>query len=164
MIPLHKVPRGLLELLRARTLGRSPDELANAVIANVDATEMYGSDLCVVASDSGGAGSINRTVTGTSANMGRLLGMSGQVTIGAAAGTQVRLLLQYSPGPQFSAVIVADRVITAPVAAAVYAVSVQFPRALVFNPGATFTFTTSGDAAGADHTPVRRDLFENYAV
>ena len=162
-LPLHKSPVGLLDLLKLRTLGRNPEWLNEVVGPILDATNFYGADLQVVASDSGGAGAMSRSVSGTAARPGRLLAMSGQVTVGAAAGTQIRLLVSYTPGPSFSAVILATEVITAPVAGAVYAVAAVLPSPIVFAPGAGFTFTVAGDAAGADHTPVRRDLFENYA-
>lgn len=160
---LHKVPAGLLDLLRLRTLGRAPDQFSDSVLATVESSNFYGADVMVVASDSGGAGAVSRSVTGTAARPGRLFAMSGQITIGAAAGTALRLLLSFSPGPQFSSVIVAQEVWT-PVAAGVFCVSIVFPSPIVFLAGASFTFTTAGDAGGADHTPVRRELFENLTA
>jgi hypothetical protein len=165
MIPLHKVPRGLLDLLRARTLGRNPDELGNVVTSIVDATSMYGSDLQVVASDALAAGAINRTITGSATFPGRLLAIGGQIVMGAAAGTFLRLRISYSPGPSFLAVPLIEQTYTAPalVNGSTYTTGILLPSPLVFAPGAQFTFSTIGDAAGADHVPTMRSLFENYA-
>jgi len=165
MIPLHKVPRGLLDLIRGRTLGLNPSELSSVVLAAIDATSMYGSDLQVVASDALAAGAINRTITGSSTFPGRLLAIGGQIVMGAAAGTFLRLRISYSPGPSFLAVPLIEQTYTAPalVAGSVFTTGIQLPSPLVFPSGAQFTFSTIGDAAGADHVPTMRSLFENFA-
>lgn len=164
MIPLHKVPRGLLEVIRARSLGFNPDGLEQAVRATLNATPMYGSDLQVVATSSTAAGAVSQTLTGTAQFPGRLLAMSGELVFGASAGTVIRLYLAYSPGPSFQPVYVADRHIIPTVGATFpQRVTVLFPEPIVFAAGAQFIFTSQGDAGGADHVLTRRDLFENYA-
>lgn len=165
MIPLHKVPRGLLELLRARTLGANPAELAGVVAATVNATPMYGSDLQTVQSETGAAGAIDRTLQTVMTVSGRLLAMHGQVAVGAGAGTYLRMFLGYSPGPNLPIVWLADRYVT-PTGGAnnPFIISTGLlPEPIVFSPGAAFSFIVEGDAAGADHVPIRRDLFESYA-
>lgn len=164
MIPLHKVPRGLLELLKLRTLGRSPDTISNTAIAVIESTPFYGADMQVAANETSSAAALSRTMTGTAANQGRLIAMAAEVVMGAAAGTQVRIALSYSPGPQYPSVWVASTVITAPVAAASYHLSALLPEPVVFGAGATFTVQVAGDAGGADHVVRRRELFENYAI
>lgn len=167
MIPLHKVPQGLLGLLRARTLGRNPDELASVVSTIVNATPHYGSDLQVTAQTVSGAGAISQTLTGTATFPGRLIAMGGFVTVGAAAGTRLTWAFVYSPSPQFAnqPVCLGSGSYAAPILAA--GVQLQFgitlPEPIVFGPGSTFTLFTVGDAGGADHNTGRRDLFENYA-
>lgn len=164
MIPLHKASRGLLELLRARTLGRNPDVLSSTVMPSIESTGFYGADLQVVATQVSAAGAMTRTLDGVAANMGRLFSASATIVVGAAAGTQIRLEFLYRPSAAFSFIPLASTVITAPVAAAVYRCAVLLPEPLIFLPGAEFRAGSAGDAAGADHVLQRAEFFENYAI
>lgn len=161
--PLLKVPRGLLDLLRIRTLGRNPDAVDFSIKPTIDATEHYGSDLVVVDSTSIGAGAITRTCAGTSTFPGRLIAMGGFVVVGAAAGTQIRMMLSVGTQANITGVPVGEVYITAPVIGATYTVSAVLSKPIVFGPGWQFILTVQGDAGGADHTILLRSLFENYA-
>jgi hypothetical protein len=166
MIPLHKVPAGLLSLLRARTLGTNPTELSGAVVAIINSTPHYGSDLQVVDSFSPGAGAINASLVRSQTFPGRMIAMSGRVTLGAAVGTFLRLRVQYSPGPSWAGVTLHTESYSAPLLAAgsTYEIGLALPEPIVFSAGALMTFEVIGDAAGADHVPTVRTLFENYAA
>lgn len=160
--PLHKAPEGLLQLMRLRTLGANPNQFDEVAGAFIEVANFYGSDLLVSSTVTDAAGAISQTSTGTAQFPGRLFAMSGQITVGAAAGTNLRLILRFAPNVAFPPVTVADRVVT-PVANASFHISVLFPSPIVFKAGAQFVLSTSGDAAGADHVLTRRDLLENYA-
>ena len=164
MIPLHKASRGLLELLRARTLGRNPDELSSVVTPTIDSTGYYGCDLQVSALQVSAAGAMTRTLDGVATNAGRLFSVSATIVVGAAAGTQIRLEYLYRPSAAFSFIPLASTVITAPVAAAVYRCAALLPSPIIFLPGAEFRAGTAGDAGGADHVIQRQEFFENYAI
>lgn len=161
--PLHKTPRGLLELFRLRTLGANPPLFGELVEPGIDVAEFYGADLQTVATQDSGPVALPTGLEGTALFPGRLLQMSAFVTMGAAAGTQVRLTLEYSPNPALTSVQIGFAVIDAPQAGATYTVVARLTRPIVFLPGAQFFAFVSGDAAGADHVLTRRDFFENYA-
>lgn len=165
---LPKVPRGLLEIVKARAQGRAPADLSDVVTAIIDATSMYGSDMQTGQTTQLGAGAISRTVTASMSSPftapGRMLMCSGAVTMGAAAGTQVRISIAYRHTLGAQQTFNEQRVITAPVAGAFYVVPIVYPSPIVYGPGAQWTLTVEGDAAGADHTMLLHQLFENYAA
>ena len=159
-MPLQKAPRGILELLRLRTLGDNQNKFSDTLDASVDATNFYGADLQVVSTDSL-VGAITRTVTSVATVPGRILGLSGICTIGAAAGTRLSMRISYAPNPSANPVVLGFDTRT-PVIGADFAVVAAFSTPIVFLPGARWDFTTQGDAAGADHQQILRCLFEQY--
>lgn len=160
--PLNKAPRGILEILRLRTLGKNPQFFSEVAQAFIDTTEYYGADLLVSSSKALGAGAMTRTTQETYTVPGRLFAVSGVLIVGAAAGTQIRLSLSMTPPGSSADVGIGELIVTAPVIGASYQVSSRLPKPMVCLPGTVFNFSTAGDAAGADHQPFLRTLFEQY--
>lgn len=163
---LPKVPRGLLEIVRARAGGKAPDQLSDVIVGMIDSTAMYGADLVTGFSATQAASAIGTGVTLNSTALtspGRGLHLAGTVNIGAAAGTQLRMTLGviHVQGATFHAL--ETTVITAPVVGASYRITYSWPYPHVFLEGCAWQLVTSGDAGGADHTFQLQLLFENYS-
>lgn len=160
--PLHKSPAGLLELLRLRTLGRQPGLFSEQVSSVVESTEFYAADLVINGSEDGAAGAINQTFLGAAApTYRRYLGLSGQLIMGAAAGTVISVGIGFRSPAAAANVAWGTLNLNTPVAAMVYRVHAQFPIPLVLPPGSQPMIQTSGNAAGADHVLQLRYCFHN---
>jgi hypothetical protein len=152
--PLHKSPRGLLELFRLRTLGAQPSSFAELVAPVVNVDEFYSSDL--LRSDlSNVVGALAPlTVAVVITEPIKLYGLTASFIMGAAGGTQLAVQISINlPATASPAWVVAgnrwQEAALAP--AALYPVAVLFPRPLVLPAGARFLAQAFGNAAGADH-------------
>lgn len=88
--PLHKSPAGLLELLRLRTLGASPNTLSEEVRPSFDSTEFYAADLKLLNDETATVGALAALdnvllLTGPT----RVHAIGGRLAIGAAAATNL---------------------------------------------------------------------------
>lgn len=167
--PLHKAPAGLLELMRLRTQGAAPPQFAEDVRAVIVANEHYGADL----QSTGGlslVGALPVTLVGTigtgqtPAGASRVMGLSAELTLGAAAGT--RLLVRVGVRQNAAAVInwLGASYFTAGLAAGVPFVCVAFmPVPLILQPGFQTVAQAVGDAAGADHNLDLRSMIQLLA-
>lgn len=168
--PLHKSPRGLLELFRLRTLGRQPDRFGDTVVPVVEVGEFYAADLKLVSTPAlttgaiGGAGmSSTLTLTGPI----RVHAAGAVVVCGAAAMTNVTVtveVLRQSPaGPPTLGCPLVSYFFPAINAGARVGVGVPIGRSWVLLPGAAMGIIAriSGTAAGADHTVQASTLIDN---
>lgn len=167
--PLHKSPRGLLELFRLRTLGRQPDQFGDTVVPVVEAGEFYAADLKLISTATattgaiGGAGMSNTlTLTGPI----RLHAAGAVVICGAAAMTNVtitvELLRQNAAGTVLGCPL-GCYFFPAINAGARIGVGVPIARSWVLLPGASMAVIVriSGTAAGADHSIQPSTLIDN---
>lgn len=162
--PLHKAPVGLLELYRLRTQGAAPPMFGDQVTPTADTRGMYGADLQTVDTQNA-TGAINAgglAVGRVFQFPGRLLVTSGAIIVGAAAGTQIQIFLQYRPQASLTFVTLGMTIIDAPRIGALYAAIPNFAEPLVFPSGSEFRIFVQGDAGGADHFVQRDTLFENF--
>jgi len=160
VFPLHKVPLGLLELLRARTLGRAPDIFSNTVTPIVDATDFYAGDLLRSSTSAPTVGALaNLTEDFLLTGPISLRALSGTVVVGAAGGTNlcisigVSLQLTFVTLAQFNWPVVA--------AAQICRVGIPIPGRYVIPPGASLFAQASGTVAGVDHSLSVAGLIEN---
>lgn len=157
---LDKSPLGLLELFRLRTLGRAPDEFTNAVSPTVDVTDFYGADLLASVAENSAPGAIGAGIfAAVAAFPRRYIALSGNIVIGAAAGTFVNLRLAIqNPGALVVTAIETTLNIT-PAAGQTYSIAAKISRGLVLPAGWTVGLIVGGDAAGADHVAQIRYTF-----
>lgn len=149
-MPLHKAPLGLLEIFRLRTLGRNPDEFGSQVIPVTDVTDNYGLDLLSGVAENAAAGVVSQFLTSVvSANARRYIAVSGNITIGAAAGTYLTMGIGYQlpNSPNF---FYLNTTTITPVIGGVYRIAAGISP-LLLPPGHAVFFSTNGNAAGADH-------------
>lgn len=162
MFALSKVPRGLLELLRLRTDGRMPDLFNNAVQPCVDSTPFYGSDLLIPASSTPTVGALNPALVEslTTTALVSVLSLGGQLTIGAAAATNIQVgwgvLL---PGQTVDSIL-GSQFLAQQAIGAIAQFGSSFNR-LVLPIGSTLYVIASGTAAGADHSLRISGVLEN---
>lgn len=160
--PLHKAPRGLLEIFRLRTLGAQPNLFAELVQPVTDVTDFYGVDTLVEVNENSVApGTIIDGLTSVPAEFARrLIAVSGAVVIGANAGTFVDLSLGINlPGFVFAPVRIAEKFVNPTAVGGGYTVTATFPP-LMLPAGHTLTVACSGDATGNDHVFNIRYLFQ----
>lgn len=161
--PLHKAPRGLLELFRLRTTGSQPNLFAETVSPVVDVTEHYIADQLRTAAATPIVGNLNAGQYLTAGPLGplggggavlALYGFTGSVTLGAAPGTWLAISLMLEipvAGPPATLAFMRwDD--TQLVAASFYETCIVLPRPLILPGGSTYGAYAEGDAAGADHT------------
>lgn len=159
--PLHKSPKGLLELFRLRTLGAQPNSFVEGVAGVVDITEFYSNDLQGIGQSSFAAENFPMSVVFTEERVTRYLAINGGVTMGAAGGTWLKMTLCYRPTPASTAnVAVASSLVANPVATQLYRFQLVFANPWVLPAGAQWLLFAESDAAGADHTPMIRTLVQ----
>lgn len=160
--PLQKGPNGLLELFRLKTQGEQPTAFDDTVAPSVDVTEAYGQDVQIVSNDSLTNVTVTQTIVATVglAQRGgaRILNASGFIQLGAAAGTQVRMLLGIRNRSVEGLCYIGENVITAPVAGGYYAVVSSLTVAPWLPSGGQIVLEVQGNAAGADHILALRTL------
>jgi hypothetical protein len=152
--PLHKSPKGLLELFRLRTLGAQPSQFGEAIAPVVDVDEFYSSDLLrtELSNVTGALAPLQIAITLTEPT--KLYGLTAAFIMGAAGGTVLTVAISMnlpalaSPawllaGEQFQAAALAP--------ASLYPVAVLFPRPLIAPAGTQIIAQAFGNAAGADH-------------
>src|SRR5262245_21666376 len=162
--PLQKYPKGLLELLRLRTEGFQPGEFGSAVIPGVVANEHYGADLQFTSQDLSGpvpfpyAGNFVIGAGAAAPGPIRLMNVSCEIVIGAAAGTRLlaRIGIQ-TPASSSPTTWVAAQQFT-PSIEQTFAFLTNFPVPFVLMPGTGIALRVDGDAAGNDHSVNFRSL------
>lgn len=158
--PLHKAPKGLLELFRLRTLGAQPLEFAEAVAPVVEISDFYTQDQRVVTSTAAGVGALlpelfaQQQFVNAPLTSGRLLAIGARFQVGAAAATNVAggiVLTSGSTsvalGSWFYAGLAAGQVVRWGVIVPRWVLPLQGPTGTYF-----VSATVSGTAAGADHS------------
>lgn len=164
--PLYKSPRGLLEALKLRTVGKNPDRFSEMVQPTVDVLDMYTADVLFTAAVATGAAAYPFNSTLDVAFTRRFLGVSASITMGAAPGTRLTIRIGVAvPSSSSPAVIVAYGAQTAPflVAGGNFSVFALFPRPLVLTAGCQIVTVAESDAAGADHQLSVRFLSDNLS-
>lgn len=157
---LHKASLGLLELFRLRTLGRNPSFFSDTITGVCDVTEFYGCDLLSSVAETAAAAAIGPMSSAVAANPRRYLCMQGQVTIGAAAGTFLRLQIGFNHQGVSQALAIATYT---PVVGQTFAVTTgKIPGGLVLPPGDFLQLIVLSDAGGVDHVNAMRYTFNVF--
>jgi hypothetical protein len=165
---LQKIPPGFLDLMDLKTDGGNPPLFSDELRGVVDLTDMYSADKLITGQWNGSAGAVSRTYTilGTLPvlQLARLRAVGGGFTMGAAAGTFLRLTLgiriastTFAPPPT---VPLFFESYVPPIAAITHYVGGYLSRPLVVQPGSELVLISRGDAAGVDHIPSVLALFE----
>jgi len=152
--PLHKSPRGLLELFRLRTLGANPPQFGDQIVPMVEVSEFYAFDLKTCSGSSPTTGAI------TGAGLSDTLTLSGPVRVhwaganfivGAAGATNVYLSIEYADNG--GVIGLASQFFATLNALSNVRVSARL-GGLVFPAGNNqrFRATISGTGAGVDHS------------
>jgi len=89
--PLHKVPRGLLELLRGRTLGRTPDELGGIVTPTIETTAYYAADILLTSANTATTAAVPILSNYVTTAAFRVYAVGAVFVNGAAAGANMFL-------------------------------------------------------------------------
>lgn len=154
MFPLHKSPRGLLELFRLRTLGAQPSTFGQGVIGVSEVTEMYSADLKFALAGTAVVGSIAGALVADLVLTApvRLHGISGDITAGAAAITNAFMSLGVvfngvnGPGASLGGIFLPTIPAGLP---ARWGVAFH---PIVLDPSVRLRITAWGTAAGVDHS------------
>lgn len=169
MFPLHKAPRGLLELLRLRTGGEQPNEFDPRLIGVVEAGGFYGADILNVTNGvatTGAVPNLAKILTPAANQVGsafRLRAIAGRLTVGAAAFTaggywEVGITL----GPTATNVTLGNGQFGVAVATAQIGFGVDCD--LVLEGRWSLYSVVNGTAAGADHQLTCVGLVEPYLL
>lgn len=152
--PLDKAPRGLTNVLDLKTLGRQPDEFGLLLAPTFDAYEHYIADKLITVNSTMNPVSpsafpiSSQTVAGADV---MLKALSGVVTIGAAAGTRLDILLGVQiPSSSQSMCVLAFQRFT-PYIGGQFWLPVLFHRPFLLPAGSVLLLQAFSDAAGADH-------------
>lgn len=160
--PLHKAPRGLLELFRLRTLGEQPRLFSEIVQPVVDVTEFYGQDLKLPLSAAPTIGALPVTEDLVFTGPVRLHAIAAVLVVGAAAATNVTLECGIAFDVAGSRLRAPLQSIFLPSLAAGQRATVSTPTpAWVFQPGVIAYAFVAGTAAGADHQLDVRGIIDN---
>lgn len=164
MFPLHKSPRGLLELFRLRTQGSNPPRFGGEVVPVVEVGGFYSADLIFASNAAATVGSLaNLTTTLTLTADLRCHAVCGELVIGAAAATGVS-------GHVSLRIVTAGNTISAPLGSQVWAAipaggrvgfSAALPYPLMLRAGVALRAVVVGTAAGVDHSLTVSGLFAN---
>lgn len=163
---LQKAPRGLLDLFRLRTFGLQPDRFSNVIQPSVDVLAQYGSDLLQTTTSPPTVGALlNLTEAITFAERAHLLGISGLLTLGAAAGTnvyvEVGIQLPNNASPQH---VLGSIMFPAVAATQIVSVTGIVPgNGFVIGPQAQIYARAGGTAAGVDHSLQLTACYYNIA-
>lgn len=151
--PLHKSPRGLLELLRLRTLGAQPSLFSEGVQPVVVVNDHYAADLLVNSNHDLAAAAFPLVQTVTTAGVTRLMTFSVDVTLGAAVGTYLALSIGLQlPSSSNPVSWYGYQLFTAGlIAGEAYRLVANMPSPLILPSGAFLIAGASSNAAGADH-------------
>lgn len=160
---LQKTPYGLLDLFRLRTQGANPPQFGELVTPTADVTEFYGADLSQVFNYTPGAGAITQTLTFTQPSVRRILGISGEVNIGAAAGTVLRMRLGVRPAAG-NVVHWIGQSLPTPAIGVKFVVSAQAFVPYVLPAGAQVVLEVDGNAAGVDHQSAVRVFAQDLSI
>lgn len=161
MFELVKAPRGLLELFRLRTNGRQPDTFANVVAPTVDVTDFYGIDLAVCGASNTAAQALPTSNVQTLAQPVRLLALSAELTIGAAAGTRLAGRTGVRFNTSEAIVWLSAFSFQGTIAAgSAHVAGGWIPGGLILPQGAQLFVGFEGDNAGADHVVSARTLWQ----
>jgi len=163
--PLHKNAAGLLELLKAKNHASSPHWFGETLIPVLECREFYSTMQLLGTSGAATVGGlVNLTDTLQLTQPLGLKAISGQLTIGAAGGTNLRLDwgLFTSSGPTGEQITLGSDFVPSFVAGQVIGFGDWLPNWVPA--GGTLLFVrASGTAAGVDHSLDCNALIENYA-
>lgn len=142
----------LLQFLRIKG-GQGPSELSLRVDPSVDVADFYGSQQTVTVQEVQVPTGIGTGKLGTAATATRrYLAISGAITMGAAAGTRLQLVLGYSNDPAMANFVVLSSQTFTPAIGVTFRTGVSADRIML--PAQYFPFLiVIGDAGGADHVP-----------
>lgn len=150
--PLQKAPRGLLELLRLKTLGEQPNAFDRTVSPSIDITDFYANDVQQTFNVNNALAALPQTLTQPVTEPIRVLAMAAEMTLGAAAGTRLQVRVGVRSPQNTSTVWFASENVTAGLAAGLSYVAVGILSGpMVIPPGWTLVAHAVGDAGGADH-------------
>lgn len=162
--PLHKAPRGLLELFRLRTLGAQPAGFAETVQPVVEVGGFYAPDILITSNGTAAVGALANLTANLTLSADLLLyALSAELLIGAAAATNVSgfaAVRIQTAGVQVNCQL-ASRFFPAIPAGGRVGFGVPLGYPLMLRAGTVLRATVVGTAAGADHTLNVQGLFGN---
>lgn len=151
--PLHKVPLGLLELLRLKTLGRAPDQFSDTVLPTVEALESYAApELETTSGTAQVGGMVSHSSTITVGTFRWIWGVAGVLTMGAAPGTFVQWEVGFQTPGNAQPFVFGQGELRPIAAAAVIRFGAALPRPMVLRAGTAIFARVNGDGGGVDHT------------
>jgi len=146
-VPVQVAVDSLLQFLRVKG-GQGPNALSLDVSPSMDVTDFYGMQSLVTTNQTGAAAAIGNLFGPASTAPRRYVGISGNVTIGAAAGTWLTLGVGYQD-PTGAAVVLEANTFT-PIVGALYRIALKVDNLILPN-GYIPALFAAGNAGGADH-------------
>lgn len=140
---------GLLQFLRIKG-GQGPNALGLDVTPSMDVTDFYGAQSLVVTNQTGAAAALGNLFAPAANNQRRYIAISGNVTIGAAAGTWLTLGIGYVDPITGTAVVLQAQSFT-PVVGGLYRIAHDAQGFVLLPPPYAPAFFCAGNAGGADH-------------
>lgn len=148
---LQKAPAVLLDWFRLKTQGQNPTQFGDAVLPVVDVGSLYGAEMQAIGGSNSAAGAFPRLLTAVIGTASRYLGVAGSVTMGAAAGTQVRISVGVRIPRNAALFPLFDTYVAVPQAGRVYYAGGQLPYPIILPAQSQVEVLVDGDAGGADH-------------
>lgn len=168
-LPLHVVPKALLEIFRLRQFGRAPDEFGSMVVPVVEVGDSYACAALLTSNGStstgamGGAGGLTASLT-LSTDL-RIRSFSARLRIGAAAATnvsiQVGVLL---PGTSTVEHSLANDFFAQLNIGALIGTSCGLGQPITLRTGSVIFARVCGTAAGADHELYASAVIEAWSL
>lgn len=146
-VPVQVAVDSLLQFLRVKG-GQGPNALSLDVAPSMDVTDFYGAQSLVTTNITGAAAVVGNLFTGPSTAPRRYIAISGNITIGAAAGTWLTLGVGYQD-PTGAAVVLQAQSYT-PIVGGLYRIAHKIDS-LILPAGYIACFFCAGNAGGADH-------------
>lgn len=164
MIFLQKWPKGLLEVFRIRDGGRAPSGFGEAVQPVVDVSMHYASDILIMTTGAPTVGALNISENTVFSATLRVHAICGQLTIGAAAATNVSVAWGFTDIGSVNSVCVGSQFFAQIPAGIGVHFGCMVPPGLVVPPGWGFYARAGGTAAGVDHSLSAIAIVENFTA
>jgi len=161
---LSQVPAGLLQLFRLTHGGIAPQDFRDDVQPTVDVSEFYAANLLTQTENTPTPGALaNLTETKAMSTVLRVHAISAQLTIGAAAATDLQISCGWSAASPGVPVAVAQLFLANTIAGQIIEVGAAIPPKVFVGSTWRFFARASGTAAGADHSLKIIATIEDYS-
>jgi len=160
--PLAKAPYGLLELFNLKVLGKQPTEFEQVVLPTIDTRDFYGANLLEPSVSGGTTGALlNLLDTDNLAQNVGMRGLGARLTVGAAGGTDLSLVVGYLDPTNGDRCALGQHSFADVFAGQV--VEMGIPLRMVFPAGASiYAAAFAGTIGGADHLLQVTSLLEFF--